>query len=82
VGPKLANADEIANDDHARRNADTTPHGHLGTRSEGPDRRTQFEPRADSLLGVVFVRRRIAEKDEDRIPVTAGDEAVVGTDRV
>ena len=36
-------------------------------------------PRADRLLGVVFVRRGIAEKDEDGIPETAGDKPAVAT---
>jgi hypothetical protein len=38
----------------------------------------QFEPRVDRLLGVVFVRRGIAEKDEDGIPETAGYKPATG----
>src|SRR6516162_127521 len=79
VVPDLAAPDEIANDDHSRRYADPAPHRHVGIGSQGPDRRTQFEPRADRLLGVVFVRRGIAEKDENGIPETAGDKPAVAT---
>ena len=82
VVPALADRDEIANDDHARRDADPAPHRHLGAGSQGPDRRTQFEPGADRLLGVVFVRRGIAEKDEHVIPEMPGDEPVVAADRL
>ena len=73
----LADPDKVANDDHSRRYADPAPHRHVGIGSQGPDRRTQFEPRADRLLGVVFVRRGIAEKDEHGIPETADDDPVV-----
>src|SRR5271157_5175696 len=80
VVPDLADPDEIANDDHSRRYADPAPHRRVDIRSQGPDRRTQFEPRADRLLGVVFVRGGIAEQDEDGIPETADDEPVVAID--
>ena len=80
VVPALADPGEIANDNHSRRYADPTPHRHVGIGSQGPDRRTQFEPRADRLLGVVFVRRGIAEKDENAIPETAGNEPALASD--
>jgi hypothetical protein len=79
VVPDLADPDEIANDDHSRRYADPAPHRYVGIGPQGPDRRTHFEPRVDRLLGVVFVRRGIAEKDEDGIPETAGDKPAVAT---
>src|SRR5256885_1459415 len=78
--PPSGAAAEITNDGHARRDADTAPHRQV--RTQGPDRRTQLEPRADRPLGVVFVRRGIAEKDEYGIPDTAGDEPIVATDRL
>ena len=73
----LAYPDEIANDDHSRRYADPAPHRQVGIGPQVPDRRTQFEPGADRLLGVVLVRRGIAEKDEDGVPETAGDKPAV-----
>jgi hypothetical protein len=39
----------------------------------------QFEPRVDRPLGVVLVRRGIAEKEQDDIPETAGDKPAVAT---
>jgi hypothetical protein len=36
----------------------------------------------DRLLGVVFVRRGIAEKDEDGIPERADDKPAVATDNL
>jgi hypothetical protein len=82
VVPALAGRDEIANDDHARRDADPAPHRRLDAGSQGPDRCAQFEPGADRLLGIVFVRRGIAEKDEQIIPEMPGDEPVVAGDRL
>ena len=52
------------------------------TMSQGADRRAQFEPRTDRLLGVVFVRRGIAKQDEHGIAETADDEPVVAIDRL
>ena len=78
----LADPDETANDDHSRRYADPAPHRHVGIPSQGSDRRAQFEPCADGPLGVVFVRRGIAEKDEDGIPETAGNKPAVATDNL
>src|SRR6516225_12435561 len=80
VVPPLVVPEEITNDDHSRRYADPAPHRHVGVGSQDPDRRTQFEPRMDRPLGVVFVRRGIAKKDEDGIPETAGDKPAVATD--
>jgi hypothetical protein len=80
VIPDLADRDEITHDDHSRRYADPAPYRRVDTKSQGPDRRTQFEPRADRLLGVMFVRGGVAEKDEDGIPEMAGDESVVARD--
>ena len=56
--------------------------GTAALRSQGPDRRTQFEPGADRLLGIVFVRRGVAEKDERGTPEMPGDESVVAIDRL
>jgi hypothetical protein len=79
VVPVLAGPDEIANDDHSRRYADPAPHRCVGIGYQSPDGRTQFKPRVDRPFGVVLVRRGIAEKDQDRVPDTAGDEPVVAT---
>ena len=73
---------EITDDGHAGRDADPAPHRLVGTWSQGPDRRAQFEPRADRLLGVVFVYSGVSEKDERGIPKTADDEPVVAIDRL
>jgi hypothetical protein len=78
--PDLADPREIADDDHSRCYADPTPHRRVGSGSQGSDRHTQFEPRADRLLSVVFVRRRVVEEDEDGIPETSGDKPAVMTD--
>src|SRR5208282_1054063 len=80
--PALADPDEITNNDHSRGDADPASQRDVGTKSQGPDRCTQFEPRADRLLGIVFVRRGIAEKDEDGMPETAGDKPAVTTDKL
>ena len=73
---------EIANDDRSCRYADPAPHRYVGVGSQGPNRRAQFEARADRLLGVVLVRRGIAKKDEDGVPETAGDKPLLAIGRL
>ena len=80
--PDLTDSGEIANDDHSRRYADPAPHRRVGTGPQTPDRRTQFEPCPDRPLGVVLVRRGIAEKDENGVSETVGDEPAVATDNL
>jgi len=58
-------SDEVADHHHSGCNADTRLEG--GVRLQVADRRDQFEPCAYGLLGVVFVRLRVSEIDEDTI---------------
>jgi hypothetical protein len=52
----------------------------VGIGVQASDRSAQFEPRTDRLLGVMLVRRGIAEKDEDAVPEAAGYKTAVATD--
>jgi hypothetical protein len=82
VVPTLINRGGIADNDHARRDADPASHRRVGIGSQGPDRSTQFEPRANRLLAIVLMRRGIAEKREHIIPEMPVDEPFVVTGRV
>ena len=64
--PRRVALADIADDDHARRDADPTPHPCGG--SQVPDRRTQFEPGVDRVLAVVLTRLGVTEQDERVIP--------------
>ena len=64
--------DGIADDDHPGRDTDATAHRRVRIGSQGPDRRAQFQARADRLFSVVLVRLGVTEQDERaaaKIPV-------------
>jgi len=78
VVAKFAYPDGIADNDHARREADPAAH----RRAQAPDRRTQFEARADRPLGVVLVRLGVAEQDERVIAEIPANEPLVAIGRL
>ena len=77
---RFAGADEVADDDDARSDAD--PRMQWGaSRSVQPGRGgDDRERRAQGILGVVLVSPRIAEIGEHAITHVFGDEAAVGAD--
>jgi hypothetical protein len=72
--PRLAGADEIAHDHQPRANADADLKRFGGLKLA--DSRNERQPRSRRSLGVVFVRLRIAEIDEDAITHALRDKAV------
>ena len=73
-------ADQIADDDDPRRDADAHIQSFSDARVEPPDGVREVEPRANSSFGVVLVGARKAEIGEDSIAHEFRHEAIVARD--